>query len=84
MEGIVVSQFFATAISEDEWKAIPSETAKKIEVLAEEKFEELITSKALSETAKFNAGMFICRLYVYRKSFNKNIVFDLQCNLRYS
>ncbi|KAI4471104.1 nucleoprotein tpr-related [Holotrichia oblita] len=48
-------RFFSSVVSDEEWKAIPSEIAKKIESLTEGKFEELITSKALSETAKFNA-----------------------------
>ncbi|KRT85709.1 hypothetical protein AMK59_2854, partial [Oryctes borbonicus] len=55
MENVAATQFFASVVSEEEWKAIPSEIAKKIEDLAEQKFEELLTSKALSETAKFNA-----------------------------
>lgn len=56
MEETSMARFLASAVSEEEWKAIPSEIAKKIENLADEKFGELMTSKALSETAKFNAG----------------------------
>lgn len=63
MEEAAVTRFFATAVSEEEWNAIPSEIAKKIQAFTEEKFEEFITSKALSETAKFNAGKWKHRFY---------------------
>ena len=50
------ANFFASILSSDGWKAIPTEIAKQIETITEEKFAELLTEKAISETRRVNAG----------------------------
>ncbi|GLV34014.1 Megator [Carabus blaptoides fortunei] len=52
MESNEGSNIFSTVLSAEEWSQVPSEIAKKLEAFAEEKLEELITSKALYETKK--------------------------------
>lgn len=51
-----VSCVFSPVISQEEWANVPPETAKKLETFVIEKFEELITCKALLETNRYNAG----------------------------
>ncbi|XP_068911983.1 nucleoprotein TPR-like isoform X2 [Tenebrio molitor] len=50
-----VSYIFAPVISQEEWASVPTAIAKKLETFVGEKFEELITSKALLETNRRNA-----------------------------
>ncbi|XP_031346932.1 nucleoprotein TPR-like isoform X1 [Photinus pyralis] len=64
---------FASAISEDEWSQIPSEIAKKICNFVEEKFDELITTKALSETSKFNTETILNETNEKLKTADSNV-----------
>lgn len=50
------TSFLLLALSEEERQNIPSEIAKKLESFITEKFDELMTARALSETARHNAG----------------------------
>ncbi|XP_044260460.1 nucleoprotein TPR isoform X2 [Tribolium madens] len=50
-----VSCVFASVISQEEWTKVPRATAKKLETFVSEKFEELISCKALLETNRYNA-----------------------------
>ncbi|XP_022906241.2 nucleoprotein TPR [Onthophagus taurus] len=52
---VAVSKLFATALTESEWNAIPSDVIKKIEHVAEEQFDQLLAAKAIAETARFNS-----------------------------
>lgn len=47
---------FATVVTEEEWREVPAEIGKKLQVFVEEKIEEQLTAKALLETYKFNSG----------------------------
>ncbi|KAL3284423.1 hypothetical protein HHI36_018582 [Cryptolaemus montrouzieri] len=51
-EGVCI---FSPLVTGEEWAVIPSEIAKKIESFFTEKVQELITSKALLETNRYNA-----------------------------
>lgn len=49
---------FAPILSEEDWQKVPQEIGKTILKFVNEKFEELITSKALLETKSFNLGVY--------------------------
>ncbi|CAG9856760.1 unnamed protein product [Phyllotreta striolata] len=48
------SFIFSSILTAQEWRTVPQKIAKKLEQFASNKFEELITSKALLETKCFN------------------------------
>lgn len=47
----------ASAVTEEEWREIPAEIRKKLQNFVEERIDELLTTKALLETYKFNTGI---------------------------
>lgn len=47
---------FAPAVTEEEWREVPAEIGKKLQSFVEGRFDELLTTKALLETYKFNMG----------------------------
>ncbi|KAF2897948.1 hypothetical protein ILUMI_08223, partial [Ignelater luminosus] len=55
MEETDAQHVLASAVTEEEWSQVPSEIGKKLEVFVNEKIEELLTAKALSETKKYEA-----------------------------
>jgi hypothetical protein len=66
VEKMEVSYIFAPVISQEEWASVPTAIAKKLETFVGEKFEELITSKALLETNRRNAGSFSCFIVCFK------------------
>lgn len=50
------NSFLELALGSEERNQIPSEIAKKLEDFITEKFDELLTARALSETSKHNTG----------------------------
>lgn len=69
------NKFLHSALTDEEWSQVPVDVGKKLEAFAEEKFEELLTSKALyetkrTETGKNNIEISILRIYL---SPNKEI-----------
>lgn len=79
MESNEGSKIFSTVLSAEEWSQVPSEIAKKLEAFAEEKFEELITSKALYETKKAETGKLYKYFYCFKAllMFGKNMGYAL-------
>lgn len=46
----------SSVLSEDEWRDIPADIAKKLTLFVETKIDEFLTVKAVLETNRFNAG----------------------------
>lgn len=50
------ANIFASVVSDNEWRDVPSDIAKKLTRYAEEKFEELYTLRALLATNRCDTG----------------------------
>lgn len=59
MEVETYSKIFNPVLSKDEWSQIPSEIQTKLEAFVEEKFDEILTSKALYESRKNDYGNYL-------------------------